>query len=76
MYGSFLYGTNVPTSDKDIKGVFLPSAEEILMVNVPSTFTENSNKDSDRKNSAEDTDFQLFSLKKFLHDIIVGQPMP
>jgi hypothetical protein len=73
IYGSHLYGSNIATSDTDIKGVFLPSSNEILMGDIPSTFTENSNKDSDRKNTVEDTDLQLFSLKKFIKDIVGGQ---
>ncbi len=73
IYGSHLYGSNIATSDTDIKGVFLPSSQEILMGDIPSTFTQNSNKDSDRKNTVEDTDLQLFSLKKFIKDIVGGQ---
>lgn len=32
VFGSFLYGTDTPESDKDYKGVFLPSWEEILYI--------------------------------------------
>jgi predicted nucleotidyltransferase len=73
IYGSHLYGSNVATSDTDIKGVYLGSAEEVLSEDVPSTFTQNTNKDSNRKNTAEDTDLQLTSLKKFLRDLASGQ---
>lgn len=72
IYGSHLYGSNVSTSDTDIKGVYLPSADEILLSEIPATFTENSNQ-TNQKNTSEDTDFQLFSLKKFVHDMLGGQ---
>ncbi len=73
IYGSHLYGTNVPTSDTDIKGIFIPTAQSILLGEIPSTFTNNSNSDSKRKNTSSDTDYQLFSLKKFMHDLANGQ---
>jgi predicted nucleotidyltransferase len=72
-YGSFLYGTNVETSDTDIKGVFVPTADQLLEQEVPSTDTNNTNKSSDRKNTSEDVDIQLTSLKKFLFDLANGQ---
>jgi hypothetical protein len=73
IYGSHLYGTNIASSDTDIKGVFLGDADDILLEDVPSTFTHNTNKDSNRKNTSEDTDLQLTSLKKFLKDLASGQ---
>lgn len=73
VYGSFLYGTNVATSDQDIKGVMVPTADDILDGEIHKTFTDNTNSSSDRRNTADDTDLQLYSLKKFLHDISTGQ---
>lgn len=73
IYGSFLYGTNIENSDKDYKGIFLPSAEQILNGEIPSSYSNNTNKDSKRKNTKDDIDCQLFSLKKFLHDLVSGQ---
>ena len=71
-YGSHLYGTNIATSDFDQKGVFLPSSEDILMGNHPATNSENTNTSGGR-NTKEDVDMEMFSLKKFLHSIITGQ---
>lgn len=73
VYGSFLYGTNVPTSDKDVKGVMLPTCDELLAGEIHKTFTDNTNNDSSRRNTSDDTDMQLYGLKKFLHDIVSGQ---
>lgn len=73
LYGSFLYGTNIATSDQDIKGVMVPTADDILDGEIHKTYTDNTNTSSDRRNTADDTDLQLYSLKKFLYDISTGQ---
>jgi len=31
LFGSHLYGLNTPESDKDYKGIVLPTAEDILL---------------------------------------------
>jgi predicted nucleotidyltransferase len=73
IYGSHLYGSNVETSDTDFKGVYLPSAREILIGKVPKTETHNSNNQKNTKNTKEDTDIQLYSIGKFLNDLAGGQ---
>ena len=72
IYGSRLYGAALESSDTDYKGVYLPSSEDILMGNMTATYTDNSTK-SGVKNSKDDVDYQLFSLKKFMHDLSGGQ---
>lgn len=62
--GSVLHGTNTPNSDTDIKGIFLPSIEDMLKENYPEVIYACTNED---KNSNEDIDIELFSLKKFLY---------
>ena len=49
VFGSRLYGTSTPESDKDFKGVFLPSREEILLGKIPKSLTEKTKKDSTEK---------------------------
>ena len=39
LFGSRLYGTELPDSDYDVKGVFLPTADEILLGNPPKIWT-------------------------------------
>lgn len=73
IYGSHLYGTNVETSDTDYKGVGVPTADEILLCEIPKTETTDTNTDSKRKNTKDDVDCQMFSLKKYLHDLMNGQ---
>lgn len=70
--GSIVYGTNLPTSDTDYKGIILPSAREILLGKVHDSIVNNSNK-SESKNTAEDIDLEYFSLARFLKLVMDGQ---
>lgn len=63
VFGSHLYGTNIESSDRDTKAVYLPSRENILLQRV---------KDSINTNS-DDQDFESFSLQKFLSLLMQGQ---
>ncbi len=73
VFGSHLYGTNTPESDMDYKGVFLPSKEEILLGKIPKSYTINTKKGSNTKNSAEDTDIEIYSLHYFIKLACEGQ---
>ena len=70
--GSHLFGLNTPSSDKDYKGIFLPSAEEILLQRVPKTRNTTTGQ-KDAKNTAEDIDVELYSLGKFF-EMLSTQP--
>jgi hypothetical protein len=60
VFGSRLYGTELPESDHDFKGVFLPTADEILLNEVPRTHTAAAEDDS-------------YSLKHYLELLAQGQ---
>lgn len=68
-FGSHLYGTNSETSDKDYKGVYLPSHTDCFLNKVKSNIDFNSKKDSTQKNTANDTDLQFYSLQYFLLEL-------
>jgi len=71
-FGSHLYGTATPASDLDLKGVFLPSKEDILLGNIPkshSFFTRTNGS----KNKPGDTDVELYSLHYFIKLACEGQ---
>jgi predicted nucleotidyltransferase len=68
--GSSLHGTRTENSDTDIKGVFVPSVEELILKekNVINFSTGNKNS----KNTKEDIDIELFSLKEFIRLLSIG----
>lgn len=72
-FGSHVYGTNLPTSDIDLKAVFLPSAKDILLQRVPRTVHTTTKKDPHGKNSADDIDFEAFSLQQYMKLLLEGQ---
>ncbi len=73
IYGSHLYGTSTPESNKDFKGVFLPAKKEILLGKFPKSMKQDSKKDSTLKNSPGDIDFEEYSLHYFIHLACEGE---
>jgi hypothetical protein len=72
VFGSHLYGTNSETSDRDYKGVFMPTREQILLQRIPHSINESTKKGTE-KNTAEDTDRERYSLHYFLHLACEGE---
>lgn len=64
-FGSHLYGTATPTSDIDIRGVFIPSKREILLGRVPKTNKE--------QEAGKEDDYELYSLHHFVKLACEGQ---
>lgn len=65
VFGSHLYGLNTPSSDKDFKGVFLPSKEEILLASVPKSINLHTKKTTTAKNTSLDVDHEFYSIQYF-----------
>lgn len=72
-FGSHVYGTNTPQSDTDLKGIFTPSAREILLCKAPKNIRENTKVDKSAKNTKDDIDVELFALHNYLHQLMEGQ---
>lgn len=72
-FGSHLYGTNSPTSDRDYKGVFMPAVGDILMGKIPKSITVSSKKGNEAKNTAADYEVEWFSLHYFIKLALEGQ---
>lgn len=70
--GSFLYGTSLPTSDKDYKVVYLPSHKHLLLGGSLVNKVQNTST-NDSKNTEEDTDTEYISLHTFVRDFVEGQ---
>lgn len=72
--GSKLFGTDRPESDTDYMGVFVPSRSELLRLeNPPNEWTLGSKVSGERRNTKEDTDFTLYSVRRFLDEVCSGQ---
>lgn len=71
-FGSHLYGTDTPESDRDYKGVYLPSKDEVYLGKIPKSITVSKGHDN-RKNTKDDTDFEVYSLHYFLKLACEGQ---
>ena len=71
--GSHLYGTATPASDLDIKGVYLPKPEAILLQRVEPVIRIGPDKKAEAKSGAGDVEIELFSLGRFLDLLVAGQ---
>jgi predicted nucleotidyltransferase len=65
-FGSHVYGTNVSTSDHDYKAVHLPEGRDILLQRPKNTINIKTKVDGTKKNTAEDVDFESFSVQQYL----------
>lgn len=61
--GSHLYGSNVETSDLDLKGVYIPEGQDILLQQVRDAVVSHS----------PGEDCEIFSVQKFLNMVMQGQ---
>lgn len=73
--GSHLYGTATPLSDTDIKAVHLPSARDILLQRTRPAVTSERDRPPGKRNRADDTDRDSYSLQRFLGLVLEGQPI-
>lgn len=69
-YGSHLYGTNGPASDVDIRGVFLPTREDLLLARAPQHYIF---KPEVGEHSPEHIDETYLSLHYFLQLLTQGE---
>ena len=73
VHGSHLYGTSTPQSDRDYKGVHLPSGEGIVLQRPENVIDESIIcKDASDKNTGEAIDHQSYSLAKFCRMLALG----
>jgi hypothetical protein len=72
-FGSHVYGTNLPTSDNDYKGIYIPKSRDILLQQAKGSLQHHSKQDENAKNTAEDIDIEIFSLHKYLNLLMEGQ---
>lgn len=73
LYGSRLYGTQTPTSDLDVKHVYLPSLDDLLLGKKLQNTVNQTNKAANTRNSKDDTDEEFIPLHVFARDFLGGQ---
>ncbi len=71
--GSHVYGTNVPESDEDFKGIFIPSGDTILLQKAKENVTQSTKEDLLGRNQAGDQDVELFAYHQYLKLLLQGQ---
>lgn len=73
--GSHLYGLNTPASDEDYVSIFMPTSYDLLSLQ-KCEMIDNSTKGSNenRRNTNEDIDDTAYSLPRYLHLALQGNP--
>lgn len=72
-FGSHLYGTSTPSSDRDIKGIYLPTSREILLGQIKRNISSGPKKKEGEKNVPGDVDKEYFSLGEYCKLLAQGQ---
>src|SRR5207253_2963550 len=72
-FGSHLYGTSTPSSDLDIKSVYVPDARSIALQRVKGSISNKRPKSIGEKNYAGEVDEESYSLQRFLELAAEGQ---
>lgn len=71
-YGSSLYGTRLPSSDMDYKGLFIPSQRNLILEQAPKTVNLSTNKNGNNKNTEDDVDLDVYSIQHFFRLMLKG----
>lgn len=74
-FGSHLYGTSTSSSDLDIKGLYIPTAKDILLQRVQPIVSYKRAKAHGEKNTPEDVDCEFYSPERYLMWLAQGQTM-
>jgi len=72
-FGSHVYGTNVPESDTDYKGIFIPEPRSLILQNATKHINKNTKSNSHTRNTKDDIDEEWFSYSQFLKLLLQGQ---
>lgn len=72
-FGSNLYGTSTPNSDLDLKGIYLPTAREIVLHTYKKTITTTRPKRDHERNNKDDVDIEIFSLDRYVELLTQGR---
>lgn len=70
--GSYAYGTNTEDSDKDYKGVCIPTIDYYLGLNAFNEYNSSGGKNF--RNTKDDVDVNIIHINKFVKDAMQGVP--
>lgn len=73
LFGSSLYGTKTPTSDRDVKHIVLPDLDDLLIGKKIVNVFKKTNTVKNKKNTADDVDEEFIPLQVFANDFMMGQ---
>lgn len=73
LYGSSLYGTSTPTSDRDVKHIVLPDLNNLLLGKKLEAKVKKTNTEKNTRNSADDVDEEFIPLQIFARHFVEGQ---
>lgn len=74
-FGSHLYGLQTPESDIDYVSIIMPQPRDLLGLQVLEEIDNSSKKSSEnRKNNKDDIDDKAYTLNRFLHLLLDGNP--
>lgn len=74
LFGSHLYGTDTEKSDKDYKGIFLASLDDIILKQDKHVIYDcTKNSAAGYRNSPDDIDIEYKELREFLREAMAGQ---
>ena len=73
LVGSRLYGTQTPTSDLDVKHVYLPDLDDMLIGRQLVNKVKKTNTEKNTRNGADDVDEEFLPLQVFARDFLNGQ---
>jgi hypothetical protein len=73
LHGSYLYGTNTIDSDIDVKGIYIPSINNMLLGKAKDQYSFAPVKSKDEKNKANDLEITIYSIQKFMHMLSEGE---
>lgn len=72
LFGSHLYQLHTANSDKDYKGIYLPSKDSLLLGNYKKHYSESTGNDKS-KNTKDDVDLEIYSLPYFIELAYKGE---
>jgi hypothetical protein len=73
LYGSHLFGTNTPLSDRDEKHIVLPTLDSLLIGRAPKTVVQKTNTKENTRNTKDDVDVEIIPVQVFARDFTEGQ---